>query len=639
MTDEKLTAEERELLQRYQQRMPYQAVLACMHAVELYDLEHRAAGDLAADLKQVRSEGDAALARAEAAEECASELRGQYAEKSDSLILAESALAEMTSRAKAAEQQVAGLALALDMSIEGQRQQMEEYRGRSDTEKAAREARAEAAEKKLNGARNAFFAEGERRMSAESRLAAATALLERCGDELITDPSDDPVTLQLDYDLGVFTGRRPANPAPAATAEPGYGESGGDAEHPDTIALKACQEASDISLRECRSELARITHDLQADLAQEKADHAVTGASRFDAEAALASARAERNTARAGLDQLARDVGKALVAATLRPGESLAEPPEHAIVSTVLAMRAELEKWNQRAYDFLTSDTLRAERDTAREELRKSREDWDAERVDKLNALALVERIEAELDASSADLFEAKDDAAVIRALQTSRLHIRELIRASKGEDAFALQARLMAAEKRVAELEESETNSLDIIGKLAARVAELEADLERERAEHAFAIRTQTMQLARERDDALARVKGGIRHRESIGREWDAERARDDARKRVAELERDVKRETARALEAERQCGEHVRLGDGHWDRMIAAENRVSDLKRERDLDRADYEKGRLELWNQAKTLERERAAALGCAQQRASACGPAARPHQASGACGRGA
>ena len=49
-------------------------------------------------------------------------------------------------------------------------------------ENAALLARAEAAAKKLNGARNAFFAEGERRVSAESRLAEATALLKLAAD-------------------------------------------------------------------------------------------------------------------------------------------------------------------------------------------------------------------------------------------------------------------------------------------------------------------------------------------------------------------------------------------------------------------------------------------------------------------------
>lgn len=41
----------------------------------------------------------------------------------------------------------------------------------------------------------------------------------------------------------------------------------------------------------------------------------------------------------------------------------------------------------------------------------------------------------------------------------------------------------------------------------------------------------------------------------------------------KVEELERDVKRELSRALEAERQCSEHSRIGDGYWERMMAAE------------------------------------------------------------------
>lgn len=53
------------------------------------------------------------------------------------------------------------------------------------------------------------------------QLTEATALLERVDDELITDPSDDPVTLQLDHDLGVFLGRIPRAPAQPAAPEPG----------------------------------------------------------------------------------------------------------------------------------------------------------------------------------------------------------------------------------------------------------------------------------------------------------------------------------------------------------------------------------------------------------------------------------
>jgi hypothetical protein len=48
----------------------------------------------------------------------------------------------------------------------------------------------------------------------------------------------------------------------------------------------------------------------------------------------------------------------------------------------------------------------------------------------------------------------------------------------------------------------------------------------------------------------------------------------------KVEELERDVKRATARALEAERECGEHVRIGDGYWDRMRAAESKITAVR-----------------------------------------------------------
>jgi hypothetical protein len=51
--------------------------------------------------------------------------------------------------------------------------------------------------------------------------------------------------------------------------------------------------------------------------------------------------KAERDAARASLDDLARDVGQAICAATLQPGESLTAPRPHAIVSTVLQLVAE----------------------------------------------------------------------------------------------------------------------------------------------------------------------------------------------------------------------------------------------------------------------------------------------------------
>ena len=58
----------------------------------------------------------------------------------------------------------------------------------------------------------------------------------------------------------------------------------------------------------------------------------------------------------------------------------------------------------------------------------------------------------------------------------------------------------------------------------------------------------------------------------EKVLRLYDAALARAEA------AERDADRETKRALEAEYQCSEHSRIGDGYWDRMMSAESRLAE-------------------------------------------------------------
>lgn len=57
--------------------------------------------------------------------------------------------------------------------------------------------------------------------------------------------------------------------------------------------------------------------------------------------------RAEK--AERDLDQLAREVGKALLVLTLQPGEELADPGEHAIVSAMNKMRRERDEAREEA--------------------------------------------------------------------------------------------------------------------------------------------------------------------------------------------------------------------------------------------------------------------------------------------------
>jgi len=59
-------------------------------------------------------------------------------------------------------------------------------------------------------------------------------------------------------------------------------------------------------------------------------------------------AAADENANAAGLERLAHNVGAALVAASLAPGESLADPPAHAIVSAVDRLRRERDEARNR---------------------------------------------------------------------------------------------------------------------------------------------------------------------------------------------------------------------------------------------------------------------------------------------------
>lgn len=59
----------------------------------------------------------------------------------------------------------------------------------------------------------------------------------------------------------------------------------------------------------------------------------------------IAALRRQRNDNYAKLDELARNVGCAIAAATLLDGESLSEPPEHEIVHLVDKLRREAQKF------------------------------------------------------------------------------------------------------------------------------------------------------------------------------------------------------------------------------------------------------------------------------------------------------
>ena len=70
----------------------------------------------------------------------------------------------------------------------------------------------------------------------------------------------------------------------------------------------------------------------------------------YTAGAIIATLRAERDDALVNHAALARIVGEALVAATLAPDESLADPSGHAITGLVLRLRAEINELRAALY-------------------------------------------------------------------------------------------------------------------------------------------------------------------------------------------------------------------------------------------------------------------------------------------------
>jgi len=100
--------------------------------------------------------------------------------------------------------------------------------------------------------------------SAEKRLAKATALLERCLDEIDCDIYDDPCTQQLVADGRSFLSRAPAQPAPAAPwavplEGPGSHEADLEALRGEQAANRALEQAIDAAVKE----LEQICGDVQ----------------------------------------------------------------------------------------------------------------------------------------------------------------------------------------------------------------------------------------------------------------------------------------------------------------------------------------------------------------------------------------
>lgn len=76
---------------------------------------------------------------------------------------------------------------------------------------------------------------------------------------------------------------------------------------------------------------------------------------------------------------------------------------------------------------------------------------------------------------------------------------------------------------------------------------------------------------LMRAEDRVIAAQQVGI----------DALKRAESAEAQLAELQNDVARETARALEAEKQCGLHNAACDRNWDRWHSAESQLAALRR----------------------------------------------------------
>jgi Lar family restriction alleviation protein len=103
------------------------------------------------------------------------------------------------------------------------------------------------------------------------------------------------------------------------------------------------------------------------------------------------AAEARAALAEADLDALARTVGAAIVESALAPGESLTEPPRHAIVATVCRLRARAEAAEQLADSWAAADAA----------LSAAHEEYEASKAN--IAVAQAERDVAEARAAQAE--------------------------------------------------------------------------------------------------------------------------------------------------------------------------------------------------------------------------------------------